>query len=141
MIREMRAAWRSPAPDRKGLRNFGLLLGGVIVLLFGLLFPWLRGRGFPAGPWLLGGALVAWALAAPGSLGPLYRVWMVVGSGLGWINTRVLLGAVFFLIVVPMGLAMRLARRDPMARTFDPGLDTYRKTSIKTPRERMEAPY
>jgi hypothetical protein len=36
---------------------------------------------------------------------------------------------------------MRFAGRDPMARTFDPALDTYRKESVKTPRERMEAPY
>jgi hypothetical protein len=66
---------------------------------------------------------------------------MVFGCGLGWINTRILLGAVFFLMVVPMGVVMRLAGRDPMARTFDPALDTYRKESVKTPRERMEAPY
>lgn len=137
----MREAWRSPVPDRKGLRNFGLLLGGIIVLLFGLLLPWVRGHGFPARPWLLGGALAAWALAAPGTLGPPYRAWMVVGCGLGWINTRILLGAIFFLIVVPTALVMRLARRDPMARTFDPTVDTYRKESVKTPRERMEAPY
>jgi hypothetical protein len=137
----MRKAWRSPAPDRKELRKFGLLLGGVIVLLFGLLLPWLRGHGFPAGPWLLGGALAAWALAASGTLGLPYRAWMVFGCGLGWINTRILLGAVFFLMVVPMAMVMRFAGRDPMARTFDPALDTYRKESVKTPRERMEAPY
>jgi len=33
---------------------------------------------------------------------------------LGWVNSRVLLTALFFLVLTPMGLVLRLAGRDPL---------------------------
>jgi hypothetical protein len=39
---------------------------------------------------------------------------MFLGHVLGWINTRIILGAVFYLIVTPIGLARRLMGKDPM---------------------------
>ena len=33
-----------PIPDRKGLRDFALLVGGVLAVLFGLILPWLFER-------------------------------------------------------------------------------------------------
>ena len=130
-----------PTPDRKTLVTFGLLVGGLVAALFGLLFPWLRGRPFPAWPWGLGAVLALWALGAPALLAPVYRAWMAVGAALGWINTRVLLGAVFYLVVTPIGAVMRMTGRDPLRRAFDPRAGTYRVPSARTPRERMEAPF
>lgn len=47
-------------------------------------------------------------------LAPVYRWWMRLAEGLGWINTRVLLVMIFYLVVTPLGLVMRLFRRDPL---------------------------
>ncbi len=131
----------APAPDRKTLVAFGLLTGGLVAALFGLLFPWLRERPFPLWPWIAAGVLVVPALAAPTVLAPAYRAWMAVGSVLGWINTRILLGAVFFLLVTPIAVVMGLAGRDPLRRRFEPRGGTYRVPSARTPRERMEVPF
>ena len=130
-----------PVPDRKTLVTFGLLVGSLIAVLFGLLFPWLRGRRFPAWPWAVGAVLAASAVGAPALLAPVYRAWMAVGSALGWVNTRILLGAVFYLVVTPIGAVMRLTGRDPMRRRFEPGGATYRISSTRTTRERMEVPF
>ncbi|HYC59063.1 MAG TPA: SxtJ family membrane protein [Thermoanaerobaculia bacterium] len=51
---------------------------------------------------------------APSLLHPVYRGWMRFGEALGWINTRVILTLVFFLVVTPIGLLMRLFGRSPM---------------------------
>jgi hypothetical protein len=45
---------------------------------------------------------------------------------LGWINTRVILGAIFLALITPMGMIMRLWGRDPLHREFAPEAETYR---------------
>ncbi len=108
------------------LRHFGLLMGGVIGTLFGLLLPWLFGRAWPLWPWILSGAFWFVALLAPTILKPVYRGWLAFGHGAGWVNTRLILGLVFFLIFTPVGLGMRLFGRDPMRRKLQPSLKSYR---------------
>lgn len=130
-----------PQLDRKGLRNFGLLTGIIIAVLFGLLLPLLRGHGLLLVPWILGGVLGFLALITPNALAPVYRVWMRIGLILGWINSRIILGIIFFLIVTPMGFLMRLFSRDPMTREFELQLETYRVPSQIRKRESMEKPY
>jgi hypothetical protein len=133
-----------PEPDRAGLRRFGLVTGGLLAGLFGLAFPLLAGRHIPVWPWAVGGVLAAWALAAPASLRPVYRGWMRVGGAVGWVNTRILLTLVFFVVVTPMGLAMRLLGRRPLSGHAPAPADaaeTWRVPSEAPPRERMERPY
>jgi hypothetical protein len=46
---------------------------------------------------------------------------MRVGEVLGWINTRILLTLVFFLVVAPIGIVMRLFGRSPIATSIATG--------------------
>ena len=97
-----------PDLDRRGLRKFGLTTGAILVMLFGLVLPWLRDRPLPLWPWCVAAVLAVWALAAPASLTMVYRPWMKAGLLLGWLNTRIILGLVFWIIVMPLGLILRL---------------------------------
>ena len=45
-----------PDIDRKGLREFGLLMAAVIGVLFGDFFPWLFDKGWPTWPWIIAAA-------------------------------------------------------------------------------------
>ena len=45
----------------------------------------------------------------------MYRWWIRFGDLLGWVNTRILLTLIFYLVVTPIGLVMRLFRRSPLA--------------------------
>jgi hypothetical protein len=128
-------------PDKRELRHFGLLMGALIALLFGALLPWLWGFGHALWPWLVGGAFVLWAALAPWMLAPVYRIWMKIGAVLGWVNTRLILGVVFYFLFTPIGLIMRLFRHDAMARKFEPRADSYRLKSKTTDRNDMEVPY
>jgi hypothetical protein len=107
------------------LRSFGLLVGGAFAVI-GL---WPRvWRGEPPRLWALALAvlLVGFGLVLPRALRHPYRGWMALGHALGWINSRILLGLVFYLIVTPMGIVMRLSGRDPMRRGFDREAPSYR---------------
>ena len=118
------------------LRSFGLTVGGI----FALISVWpalLRGQDVRVWAAALAGLLVIPALTFPRSLVPIYHVWMWVGEALGWINSRVILGAIFFVLFTPMGLVLRLLGKDPMHRSFEPGSDTYRVPRRFRPAEHM----
>lgn len=84
-------------------------MGAVISVLFGLVLPWLFGFDFHLSPWTVGGTLALWGLVAPSTLPPLYRAWMKFGMAIGWFNSRVILGLMFYVVILPAGLIMRLA--------------------------------
>ena len=51
--------------------------------------------------------------------------WMLAAVPIGWTISHLVLGIVFFAVVTPIGLLMRLLGRDPMDRRFDPNAKTY----------------
>jgi hypothetical protein len=126
--------------DAKELRNFGLLLGAIIAALFAV-WPLLRHREMRLWPWIVAAILWLGALIMPASLRYLHRGWTRLGHGLGWINTKVILTLLYAILVVPLGMAMRLFGRDPMARKFNPELESYRIESAPRPHKHMERPF
>ena len=122
--------------DVKQLRSFGLIVGGIFAFL--ALWP-LVWRGEPPRYWMLALAalLIVLGLAWPRGLKHPYRAWMALGLVLGWINTRIILGFVFYTIITPMALIMRLRKRDPMRRTLDLEAETYRVVCQPRPRTHM----
>ncbi len=129
-----------PELDACGLRNFGLTTGGIFIVLFALLFPWLFDATMPLWPWVLGGVLGLWAGVHPSSLRPVYRGWMKFGLLLSKITTPLILGLLFYVFVTPMGLALRLFR-DPMRRSIDPAQSTYRVHPDPDQPHSMENPF
>jgi hypothetical protein len=122
--------------DVKQLRHFGYLVGGI----FGLIGLWpLVWRHQDPRLWALALTviLVVPALVAPRILAPVYRVWMLLGEVLAWINTRIILGVVFYGVVTPIGLLMRLTGRDPMRRQLERAGESYRVRCVPRPATHM----
>lgn len=131
-----------PRLDNKGLRQFGLTTGAIIVVLFALLFPWVfDATSMPLWPWILASLLWLPALFIPSVLRPVYTIWMKIGHGIGWVNTRIILGVLFYVMILPMGLIMRLLGKDPMARKRDKSASSYRIKSISEAKDRLEKPF
>lgn len=130
-----------PHLDKAGLRRFGFTLAVAVAVVFGALLPFLFGHGIPYWPFLLAAALVAWSIAAPRTLNVIYRPWMKLGLAINRVTTPIIMGAVFFLMITPVSLIMKLIRRDAMARGFDQSLESYRKASRKAPRASLERPF
>jgi hypothetical protein len=127
--------------DPRALRHFGLLMAGMIALVFGVLLPWVYGYRSPTWAWLVSAVFAIMGFARPAGLGPIYRIWMKFAAILGWINSRIILTVVYYLVVFPIGLLMRAIGKDPMARKFDERAATYRTPSRKAPREQLEKPF
>jgi len=133
-----------PELDWKGLRKFGLTTGAILIVLFGLTLPWLRDRPIPLWPWCIAAVLTFWAIVAPSSLTVVYRPWMKAGLLLGWLNTRIILGLVFWIIVMPLGLILRLLKEKKVGRIIG-GLDSSARTYWHVPTNNqptsMEKPF
>ena len=126
---------------KQTLRNFGLITGAIISVLFGLFLPWVFNHDLPYWPWIITGILWGWAILSPSTLIPVYRIWMRVGYGLGWINSRIILGVMFYVIFLPSGLIMKMVGKDPMARTLNKSQDSYRVPHTLRKRNHVERPF
>jgi len=64
-------------------------------------------------------------LAVPALMRYVYVTWMVVFFPVGWTVSMVILSAVYYLVVTPLGLIMRLCGHDRLGRRIDPETDSY----------------
>mgnify|MGYP003546364450 CR=1 FL=1 len=124
----------------KELREFGLGLAALIALVFWGLLPWLGDRPRPAWPLAAGALLGTAALAWPVAIYPVYRLLLPVARVMGVVNTWLLLGAVFFGMLLPIGWVLRLlgrlqyeARQDPGAATYRIEVDPHREVRLEEP--------
>ena len=133
-----------PNLDAQGLRHFALTTGGLIAGAFGVALPLLFGVAgqdhggvafVAAAPLILGGLL------APATLRPVYRGWMRFGLLMNRVTTPLILGLLFTLVFIPMGLIMRLTGHDPLRRRRSAEASTYRVPSHAATRESMTRPF
>jgi predicted membrane metal-binding protein len=117
--------------SNKQLRSFGFTVGGIFALI--ALWP-LIVRGEDPRWWALviAAGLLIPAVVFQRSLLWVHKGWMAIGHVLGWINTRIILGFVFYVIVTPTGIIRRWLGKDPMGQRLRPDLDSYR--IIRKPR-------
>lgn len=127
---------RHAAIEPKHLRSFGLTVGGVFAAI-GLWPAVVRDEDVRLWAVALAGLLLLPALVRPRSLQTVYRVWMRLGERLGWINSRIILGVIFYGLFTPAGLIMRLRGKDPMRRHWEPEADTYRLVRQPRPSSHM----
>ena len=105
---------------RKEQRTFGLSAG--LVCAFVTIQHVRHGHVMAAAAVGVFGAVVAGlGYLAPGVLRYPSAVWWRVLHALGWVNTRLILGVLFFLVLTPIGAVRRLLGWDPLALKRTPG--------------------
>ncbi|MFQ5511606.1 MAG: SxtJ family membrane protein [Candidatus Krumholzibacteriia bacterium] len=75
--------------------------------------------------WSVGTLLALLFYAIPPLRIPLYLGWMRAFFPVGWTFSHLVLIVIYYLVVTPIGLVMRLFGYDPMKRRLDPGAATY----------------
>lgn len=104
-------------------RSFGVVFAVVFALI-----------GFA--PWVLSGDIRWWAvavsasflvlsIAAPRALAPLNRLWTKFGFLLHRIMNPLIMGFMFFLVVTPIGVIMRVLGKRPMQIELDDEAESY----------------
>lgn len=111
------------AAARAHLRKFGLVVGGIFVLMA----TWSWWRHHTVAPLILAGLgtpLVLGGALAPQWLAPVERRWMAMAHVLGRINTTLILGLMYYLVFTPVGWLRRFGK-DPLARRMGEATDSH----------------
>jgi hypothetical protein len=123
------------------LRKFGFLFAGILIFLFGVLLPYWRHHIIRLWPFYIGLPIALLATVWPSGLRPLYVVWMKFGTVMGFINTRIIMSALFFILLTPIAWMLKILGKDPLARTLEKSANTYRVNSTPYTKDQMEKPY
>ena len=124
------------------LRQFGYLVGGILVVLATLsIWRTEEASVLVITSLIAGMVLVILAWGAPLFLRTAYLVWMYAALVLGLVVGTLLLFILFYLIVMPIGLLRRLLGDDPLERSPITGTLTYWKSHEKRGREHMRRPF
>ncbi len=116
--------------SKKQLREFGFLIGFGFPILLGWIIPVVGGHSFRGWTLWIGIPSLILGILKPGLLFYPYKAWMKLGLSLGWINSRLILGLVFLLVLQPIALTMKIFGYDPLRS---------KKSTEKTYREKKDS--
>ena len=100
----------------KQLREFGFLLGIGFPIFIGWILPFIFGHEFRIWTFYVGLPSLFLGIIKPRALFYPYKFWMRLGLSLGWVNSRIILGLVYILIVLPIAFIMRTFGYDPLRK-------------------------
>lgn len=101
-------------------RKFGITMGIASMVISGLFFFQEKQTGMLFSL-IASGIFFIMGLISPAILKPVYIIWMRLVFVLGWINVRIILVILFYLVFTPVGLFMRLFRIDLLERKKQKG--------------------
>ena len=105
-----------PIISKKQLKQFGYLIGFGFPIIIGIFVPFLFGHGFKYWTFFVGMPFLFLATIKPNALFYPYRSWMFLGEVLGWVNSKIILGLIFFLVLFPISFIMKIFGYDPLKK-------------------------
>jgi hypothetical protein len=102
-------------PERKQLRQFA----GIWFPAFCGLIGWMVGAksghwGAAQAGWVVGGLLSVAGIVCPPAIRPVFVALILLTYPIGWVVSHVLVGGIFYLLVTPIGLVLRITGHDPL---------------------------
>ena len=101
---------------KKQLREFGFLIGFGFPILIGWIIPAVGGHAFRGWTLWIAIPFLTTGILKPRLLFYPYKGWMALGHGLGWVNSRIVLGLVFLLVLQPIAFIMKIFGYDPLRK-------------------------
>lgn len=114
---------RSEKVEGSSNRTLGLVFATVFLII--AVFPLFFGGALRWWSLAVAAAFAVVALVLPGVLTPLNRAWTRFGLLLHKIVSPIVLGFLFYIVVTPLGLLMRLLGKDPLRLRWDRQSSTY----------------
>lgn len=112
-------------PSRRDLRLFACLWCPLFCGALGLVLA-RHGSGTAATvTWVLGAAILGLGAAEPRLVRPVFLGLIYLTAPIGWVVSHAVLAVVYYLVVTPIGMLLRITGRDPMARRFEREAPSY----------------
>ena len=109
--------------EKSDLRNFGIIFGIILLIISGYLF--LKEKESFQIFLAIGISLFLIAFTIPVIFKPVYLIWMIFGTILGWTMTRVILSLLFYFIITPIGLILKLFGKKFLELQWDKSKESY----------------
>ena len=100
--------------SEKKLREFGYFIGFAFPIVIGWIMPAISGHLFRSWTLWIGCSSLILGILKPSLLSYPYAAWMKLGHLLGWINSKVILGLVYILVLLPIASIMKIFGYDPL---------------------------
>jgi hypothetical protein len=127
--------------NKKELTIFGLMMGAFIILIFGIIPMIFFNTKIIVLPWLLGAVFIILSLIVPLALEPVYKAWMKFGAVMHAFTTPILLGIVFYFVLTPIAIAIRILGKEIMQLKPDANKVSYRRESLCRTKASLEKPF
>lgn len=124
----------------KELKAFGFLMFWAFPLFIGVISPWLIGISIQWWSLWVSAVFITLAFLAPKLIYVPYKVWMFIGGIIGFINTRIILGLTFYLLIFPIGLILRIFNKLQF-KNRSKYQSNYCKRTDKLTKETLENPF
>lgn len=112
-------------PSKKELWVFGLLLILFAGLVGGLVFYRWGSLEWAGYSWIGGGLLALLYFSIPSLRRPIYLAWMYLGFPIGWAVSHLFLGLIYYGVLTPVGLLLRVLGYDSLKRRMEPERESY----------------
>ncbi|HAH49223.1 SxtJ family membrane protein [Gimesia sp.] len=112
-------------PSSRDLRIFSIALGCLLALIS--LISFRASASVPLAVMLSGIAVLIMVIGflAPATVKPVYLGWMILLFPVRWSVSCLLIAVVYYLVMTPIGFALRLLGHDLVGRRFDAQASSY----------------
>lgn len=127
----MKSIWNSIPVSTKKISDFGL----VIFFVVGVIIPvfMVYKSGWESGSnelYFTGGSFAFFLFCRflPSLMAPVYKAWMMLAFGMGFVMTRVIISLVYLLLMTPIGVFRRIKGNEVSRSFFDfnkKGMESY----------------
>ena len=114
-------------PSKKDLRIFSLATLVFLAIVGWIVWRKTGSAAAAAGIATVGAVVALLGFSIPRAIRPVFIALMVINYPIGWVVTHIVMAVIFYLVVTPLAVIMKLSGRDPMERRFEPSAKTYWK--------------
>ena len=100
--------------SKKELREFGFIISFGFPIIIGWIIPLFWGHEFKTWTIFVSIPFLIFTISNPNLLAYPYKYWMIFGEILGWINSKIILGVIFLIILIPISFIMKIFGYDPL---------------------------
>lgn len=114
-----------PIPSQKDLKNFGLIWAGIFFLI--AVLPLFKGSSPRFWALIVSFIFSTISLSIPEIFDKtkFYQIWIKFGDLVGKINSKIIIAILFYFIFVPIGLILKVFRKDLLAKKLDKSAISY----------------
>lgn len=129
-------------PHSDELKSFALTMSWAFPVVFGGFLPWLFSYNWQLWPFIISILLMSLYMLKPSLIFYPFKFWSIVGGVMGWVNTRIILGLSFYILIAPLGIVLRfVGKLQYKSKMQTNATSNYVKPEAESNKKNLENPF